>query len=137
VEPIVGAFASALVAAMATDTWQEARAAVIAMWHRFRAQRADETTKELGRTRDRVLAARAGPTDTKQALELVWQGRLQELLLDNPGMTAEFQSVLENTLIPMLTPAERSHIRQIIMTGSSHDTSTFNQVAGNQTNLWS
>jgi hypothetical protein len=134
VEPIVVAFGTALVAAMATDTWEEARSAVVALWRRACSPRqAKAVAQELGGLRERVLAARAaGQTDIERALERVWQGRLQELLLDNPDLASEFRAVMEQTMIPMLLAAERS---QINMFGSSHGTSTFNQVAGNQTNL--
>jgi hypothetical protein len=67
----------------------------------------------------------------------VWQGRVQELLLAEPGLAGELRRVLDQTLTPMLAPAEQARIGKIVMTGRSHDASTFNQVAGNQTNLWS
>lgn len=102
-DPIVVAFGTAMVGAMATDVWH-------------------------------LDARQAGRADTEQALTGVWQGRLQQLLLDDPGLAAELRRVLDNTLTPALTPAEQARIGTLIMTGSSHGSSTFNQVAGNQIN---
>jgi hypothetical protein len=83
--------------------------------------------------RGQVLDARqAGRADSELALAGVWQGRLQQLLLDEPAVAAELRQVLDDTLTPGLTPAEQARIGTIIVTGTSHDNSTFNQVAGNQ-----
>jgi len=85
--------------------------------------------------RGHVLDARqTGQADTEQALTGVWQGRLQQLLLDDPAVAPELRRVLDDTLTPMLTPAEQARIGTLIMMGSSHSSSTFNQVAGNQIN---
>jgi tetratricopeptide (TPR) repeat protein len=136
VDPIVEAFGAALVAAMATDTWKEAKAAVLALWHRVRPGREGEADAELERLRERVITAlQARQPGTGQALEGIWQGRLQELLLDDPGLAGQLQEVLDGVLVPMLVPAERSRISQMIMTGSVGDGGTVNQVAGDQYNI--
>jgi hypothetical protein len=62
----------------------------------------------------------------------VWQGRLQQLLLDEPAVAAELRRVLDEALTPVLTPVEQARIGTLVMQGSSRDSSTFNQVAGNQ-----
>jgi len=59
--------------------------------------------------------------------------RLQHLLRAEPALAAELQRVLEEVLTPALTPAEQTRIGTIIMTGSSHDSSTFTQI-GTQAN---
>jgi NB-ARC domain len=136
VDPIVVAFGTALVGAMATDVWQQACAGVVALWRRVHPQQADTVEADLEGLRGQVLDARqAGRADTEQALTGVWQGRLQQLLLDDPGLAAELRRVLDNTLTPALTPAEQARVGTLIMTGSSHGSSTFNQVAGNQYNV--
>ncbi|MEO7194968.1 MAG: hypothetical protein ABIZ05_09115, partial [Pseudonocardiaceae bacterium] len=56
------------------------------------------------------------------------------LLLDEPAVAVELRRVLDESLTPVLTPAEQSRVGAIIMTGTSHDSSTFNQVAGDQIN---
>lgn len=136
-EPLAVAFGTAVVAAMATETWQQARDAVAAVWRRARApQPADALNTELNRLRRQVLAARRdNRADQERALAGVWQGRLQELLLDDPGMAEQLQHVLDRVLNPMLVGAGPDRARPVLMTGSSHDTSTFNQVTGDQTNI--
>lgn len=133
-DPIVVAFGTALVEAMATDVWQRARAGVVALWRRVHPQQADTVEADLEGLRGRVLDARqAGRADTEQALTGVWQGRLQQLLLDEPAVATELRRVLDDTLTPALTSAEQARIGTIL-TGSSHDSSTLNQVVGNQIN---
>jgi hypothetical protein len=121
VEPIVLAFGSALVAAMATDTWQQARAAVVALWRRFRSAQESSVEWELDGLHKRILdARRTGQESTEAALTGIWQGRLQELVLDNPAMTSYLQHILDQTLIPMLEPAERARVGQIATTVGPH-----------------
>jgi len=135
VDPIVVAFGTALVGAMATDVWQQARASVVALWRRVHPQRAGTVEADLEGLRGQVLDARqAGRADIERALTGVWQGRLQQLLLDEPAVAAELRLVLDDTLTPMLVPAEQARIGTLIMMDSSHGSSTFNQVAGNQIN---
>ncbi|GIG88758.1 hypothetical protein [Plantactinospora endophytica] len=133
-DPVVAAFGSALVAAMATDTWQWARTAVAELWRR-RNSGAEAIDGELVTLRQRILDAReADRTDGERALAAVWQGRLQELLFDDPTLAAELQRILNETLLPMLAPADRARIGQITMSGESRDNSTFNQFVGDQHN---
>jgi hypothetical protein len=133
VDPIVVAFGTALVGAMATDMWQRARASVVTLWQRVHPHQAETVEADLEGLHTQVLDARqAGRTDIEQALTGVWQGRLQQLLLDDPTVAPELRQVLDDTLTPVLTPAEQARIGTLIMTGTSHDSSTFNQVAGNQ-----
>lgn len=132
-DPIVVAFGTALVGAMATDMWQRARTSLVTLWQRVHPQQIDTLETDLEDLRARVLDARhTGRADIEQALTGVWQGRLHQLLLDEPTLAAELRQVLETTLIPVLTPAEQARIGTLIMTGTSHDNSTFTQVAGNQ-----
>ncbi len=134
-DPIVVAFGTALVGAIATSTWQQVREAVTGLWRRGHPRRkADDIGIELDELREQVLLARRdGDTDTERALEGAWQVRLQQLLRADPAMADELRRVLEQVLTPALTPAEQTRIGTIIMTGSSHDSSTFTQI-GTQTN---
>ena len=135
IDPIVLAFGTALVGAIATDTWPRVREAVTGLWHRVhRQQKADDIGTELNELREQVLLARRdGDTDTERALEGAWQVRLQQLLRADPALAGELRRVLDQVLTPALTPAEQARVGTIIMTGSSHDSSTFTQI-GTQTN---
>jgi hypothetical protein len=138
-EPIVVAFGTALVAAMATDAWQQAREAVVALWRSVHTpKQADTIDADLDRLREQILAARSeDAASTEPAHAAVWRGRLQELLLDNPALAGEMRQILDEVLLPMLPPEQLARVGQAIMIGSSHDASTFNQVAGNQINIQS
>ena len=128
-DPFVLAFGTALVGAIATSTWQQVRDAVTGIWRRVRPHEADEIGAELDELREHTLQARrVGDTATETALEGAWQVKLQQLLRAEPALASELQRVLEEVLIPSLTPAERTRIGTIVMMGSSHDSSTFNQI---------
>jgi hypothetical protein len=134
-DPVVAAFGTALVGAIATDAWQQVRDAVTGLWRRVHPRREDNAIgAELDELREQVLVARHdGDNDTERALEGAWQLRLQQLLRADPALAAELQQVLDQVLTPALTPAEQGRVGTIIMTGSSHDSSTFTQV-GTQVN---
>ena len=134
-DPVVAAFGTALVGAIATDAWQQVREAVTGLWHRVHPRREDDSIgAELDELREQVLVARRdGDVDTERALEGAWQVRLAQLLRADPALAAELQRVLDQVLAPALTPAEQARVGAIIMTGSSHDSSTFTQI-GTQVN---
>jgi len=134
-DPIVLAFGTALVGAIATDSWQQVRDAVTGLWHRVHPQQgAGEIGSELDELREFVLQARRdGDAGAENAVSGVWQVKLHQLLRADQSLAAELQRVLDQVLTPALTPAEQTEIGTIIMTGSSHDSSTFYQI-GTQIN---
>ena len=134
-DPILAAFGTALVGAIATDTWQQVREAVIGLWRQVHLGREDDSIgAELDELREQVLAARRdGDAGAERALEGAWQVRLQRLLRADPALAAELQRVLDQVLTPALTPAGQAPVGTITMTGSSHDSSTFTQI-GTQVN---
>jgi hypothetical protein len=135
VDPMVAAFGTALVGAIATDAWQQVRGAVTGLWRRVHpAREGDGIGAELDELREQVLVARRdGDVGTERALEGAWQLRLAQLLGADPALAAELRRVLDQVLTPTLTPAEQARVGTIIMTGSSHDSSTFTQI-GSQVN---
>jgi hypothetical protein len=129
-DAVVLAFGPALVGAIATDTWQQAREAVTRLWRRVHPRhKADSIGAELDELREEVLLARRScDTETERALEGAWQLRLQQLLRADPALATELRLVLDQVLIPALTPAEQTRVGTIIMRGSSHGSSTFTQI---------
>ena len=121
--------------AIATDAWQQVREAVADLWRRVHPRRADDGIgAELEELREQVLAARRdGDAGTERALEGAWQVQLAQLLRADPALAGELRRVLDQVLTPALSPAEQARIGTIIMTGSSHDSSTFTQI-GTQVN---
>lgn len=133
-DQIVVVAGTALIEAIVSDTWQKVREAVTGLWRRVHPHEADGIGTELDQLREEILhARREGDTDTERALQGAWQVKLQQLLRADPALGVELQRVLDQVLMPALPPAEQARIGHIIMTGSSHDSSTFTQI-GNQAN---
>lgn len=127
-DPIVLAAGTALVSAMATDGWQQARAATVALWRRIHPDHADPIGAELDVLRTSVLAAReAADEDTEQALAGTWRLHLQQLLRAEPdaapdaGPSAELRRLLDEHLAPVLAADERSRLGSIVMTVEARD----------------
>jgi len=134
-DPVVAAFGTALVGAIATDAWQQIHEAVTGLWRRGHLwHKADDIGTELDELREQVLLARRdGDIATQGVLEGAWQVRVQQLLRADPALAAELRRILDQVLVPALAPAEQTRIGTIIMTGSSHDSSAFTQI-GTQIN---
>jgi hypothetical protein len=97
-------------------------------------QQADDVEAELGELREQVLAARRDKdVGTEKALEGAWQVKAHQLVRADASVAEELRRVLDEVLTPALAPAEQARVGQIIMTGSSHDSSTFTQI-GTQVN---
>ncbi|MET8518199.1 hypothetical protein [Streptomyces sp. NPDC005077] len=121
-DPIVLAAGTALVSAMATDAWQQARGATVALWRRIHPEQADHMGAELEALRARVLAARErGDEDTEQALAGTWRLHLQQLLLDDPNLATELQRLLDEQFTPALPPGEQTRIQSLVMRAEARD----------------
>jgi hypothetical protein len=133
-DPIVQAAGTALVQAIASDAWQQVKRAITGLWHRAHPGCAVEVGGDMDELRRQVLQARAdGDVGTERALEGAWQVRLQELLRADPMLAGDLQQVLDQVLTPALPAAGQARIGTILMTGTSHDSSTFTQI-GTQIN---
>lgn len=108
-DPVVLAAGTALVSAMATDAWQQARNAAVTVWRRASPQRAEAVGADLEVVRAQVLAARAREDeDTEQALAGSWRIQLQQLLDEDPGLADELQRLLDDHLVPATRHDERT-----------------------------
>jgi hypothetical protein len=95
-EPIVIAFGTALVGAIATGTWQQVREAVTGLRRRAHPQQVGEIGAELDDLREQVLRTRRdGDANTENDLEGVWRLRLQKLLRVDPAQAAELRRILD------------------------------------------
>jgi hypothetical protein len=66
------------------------------------------------------VAAQAGDdAGAVSALAASWDQRLRKLMETDPDVTAELQAVLEDVLMPVLGPADRRQVANIIMTASA------------------
>lgn len=114
-DPIVVAAGTALVSAMAADTWEQARRLTVEWWRKVYPRDADEVDLELEAAHTQVLAARAdGDDEIEHALVGTWRLRLQRLLDENPTLRPELQRLLNERLASALPETERNRIQQII-----------------------
>jgi hypothetical protein len=114
-DPIVLAAATALVAAMATDAWQQTRTAVLAWWRKNHPRHFRDISRELESTYLKVLAARdRGDGNLQQALTSAWQVRFQQVVDANPDVRQEIRRLLDEHLAPVLPPIDQNQVRQII-----------------------
>ncbi|MGY3201015.1 hypothetical protein ACVW19_001530 [Streptomyces sp. TE5632] len=123
-DPITMALGTALVSAMATDTWKQAKDALVAMWRRGRPETAEAVGRELEVLRPQVVSAREDEdTATEEALAGMWRLRLQEFLSEHPALSAEMRTVLEERIVPTLEPDEQDQVRSIVVKTETHDQS--------------
>ncbi|WP_405537917.1 hypothetical protein OG787_35160 [Streptomyces sp. NBC_00075] len=120
-DPLAVAVGTALVGAMATDSWQQAKRALVALWRRVRPEaEVDTVGAEFGQARTRLLAALEGGaapgaapgvdsgvtsgavSGVVAALETDWQFRLHLLLREHPDLAGELRRVLDAELTPLL-----------------------------------
>lgn len=112
---------SAVVAAMATDAWQQARDGVVALWRRVHPERADQVGRDLEALRAQVLEARdTQDSDTEQALEGMWRLQLQALLRQDPQAASELRRLLDDRLAPALDPGTRERVYVVIQNSTVH-----------------
>ncbi|MFD0340326.1 hypothetical protein ACFVH0_16860 [Streptomyces sp. NPDC127117] len=121
-DPIVSATGTALVSAMAADSWQQVRTATTALWRRLHPEQADEIAAELGTLHAGILNAREQQDhDIEEALTGVWRLRLQHLHVDEPSGVGELRRLLEEHLAPALPPDEQRGVQSIVMKAEARD----------------
>jgi hypothetical protein len=113
-DPLVLAAASAVVTAMATDGWQQAREAVGGLWRRSRPGHVPAIETDLDETRAEVIAARAvGDCAVEEGLVADWERKLRRLLDADPSLGIELRRVLDEELAPLLTPGEQARLMNV------------------------
>ncbi|MFF2250347.1 hypothetical protein [Streptomyces sp. NPDC058142] len=132
-DPVVMTAGTALVSAMATDAWQQARSSAVALWRRVHPQRVPAIEEELAEVRAEVLAAReTGDTEAEAGLVADWQRRLRRLLRDDPALAGELRRVLDEELSPLLSNVEAARIANVEMHARASGSARIYQAAGNQ-----
>lgn len=112
---LAGTFSSAVVAAMATDAWQETRTRVVEIWRRFQPERADATGRLLEENRTELLGISG---ESRSDLELLlidrWRLRLFDLIQIDPTVS--------EILVAMLAGQQTSGAK-VNQVARSHDSS--------------
>ncbi|MGW1712897.1 hypothetical protein [Streptomyces sp. NPDC002156] len=114
-EPLALAVGTALVSAMATDAWQQARSALTALLRRVRPEQAEQIDVDYTTARDRLLAAlEAGADGIAPALETDWQFRVHLMLREHPEIAGELRRVLDAELTPLLPGNEQARVGTVM-----------------------
>jgi hypothetical protein len=95
---------NAIIAAIATDSWERVRASVVQLWRQIYPHRADAIDAVLTETRDElVLALEQGNAVARDELAAEWQRRIRSLLAAREDAAPEVQRLLDQVLTPILT----------------------------------
>lgn len=121
-DPIAMAAGTALVSAMATDSWQQVRTAFAAWWSQVRPDQEEAVAEALTESQSQLMAARrAQDVDTERILANSWQLRLQQLLRDDPTFADELRGLLDEVIKPALTAQEQASVASLMnATASGH-----------------
>ncbi|MFE2264439.1 hypothetical protein [Streptomyces griseosporeus] len=102
-DPLVATAGTAVVAAMATDAWQQARTAVLQLWRRTHPERVPAIEGELAEVREDVLTARTHQdAEAEERLVENWRQRLERLVRTDPALVSELQRLVNEELVPLL-----------------------------------
>jgi hypothetical protein len=127
-DPIAMAAGTAVVSAMATSAWEQARDAVLALWRRVYPDKAGQVSEDLQVLRAEVVKARSdGDASAEQALAGAWQTGLQRMIRQDPSLTVEVLRLLQEHLLPLLSAGEQTRVRSIIQRASATGHSTIYQ----------
>lgn len=132
-DPIVIAAGTALVSAMASDAWTQARTGMVTLWRHNHAQTTAVMEADLDTLRSQVIQAREnGDADTESALEGAWQLRLHEALKEDPAMALDLKRFLDDDLLPILTSSEQTRIRDVSLRARTSGSSRAYQAGRDQ-----
>jgi len=98
---------AAVVRALTTDAWENARDAVVRLWHRADPRLAEAVETELPEVRAHARAARAiDDGQAEQELVRRWQDLFFGLLATHPELARELRRLLDDELDPMLSDSQ-------------------------------
>jgi ATP-dependent helicase YprA (DUF1998 family) len=107
VDPVIVTAGTALVAAVATDAWQQARAAALDLW-RWHPERVPAVEGEPAEVREEVLRARRNQDgQAEEELAQYWRRRPARLVDGDPEPARELRRVLDERLYPVLPEEHR------------------------------
>ncbi|MFJ4684735.1 hypothetical protein [Streptomyces sp. NPDC088789] len=94
---LAGTAGGAVVTAMVTDGWQQARSGVVDLWRRFRPEAVDLVEQDFDSSRIDITSADDEALDvTQAAMTTLWQGHVLALLQRNPQAVAELRTLLSS-----------------------------------------
>lgn len=124
--------ATTLVRLMATDGWDQVKAAVVSMWRRAHPERAETVEADLAAARLEVLTS--SEADDEQAeLDLIseWRSRLQRLVIGDPELQQELRRLIEE-FRPAAAEVEATRIGSVKMQAKATGHGRVYQAGGDQ-----
>jgi hypothetical protein len=124
-----------VVAAMATDAYQQAKDAVVSVWRRLIPFGADGVEAHLEEAHTAVVAAREqGDEVTEQNLGVLWQRHLQTLFTADPGAAVELRAALieAGAVVPAAPAGVESHHGDRHLEAKATGNATVYQAGNNQ-----
>ncbi|MFC4010130.1 hypothetical protein ACFOY2_23075 [Nonomuraea purpurea] len=100
-DPFMVAAGSAVVGAMASEGWNDARTAIAALWRKAHPERVPAIEADLEEVRAEVLAARkAEDRQTEEELAVEWRRRLGRLIAADPKAAEELRRIVDGLTPP-------------------------------------
>lgn len=119
---------------MATDGWQRTKDLVVKLWSRHDATESEAIGRELDAAQEIVVAAHEeDDSEAANAVTAIWQLRFRELVRTDPALAEELRRVLNDELLPVLEPEERSRVGSIVMRANASDNARVYQSARDMT----
>lgn len=119
------AAASALVTSMATDGWEQVKAALVSLWRRRYPEQADAVGADLSAARSGVIAARAvGDEPSESELLTEWRSRLRRLVMGDEALQEELRRFAEGFRHLLSEPEGEG---QVVMQAEVHGPGQVNQ----------
>ncbi|TPQ20640.1 hypothetical protein [Streptomyces sporangiiformans] len=87
--------ASALVGAMVTDAWAQAKEQIVELWRRHRPVQAEAVEGELDVSQGELSARSAADELLRARIEGRWQGRLERLLEESSEAAADLRQATD------------------------------------------
>ncbi len=113
----LAATGSAVVKVLASDRWQQAKAALVRLWQNEGPEQRSAVSEEIDATRESVLAARdCDDEEAEHKLVAQWHRRLSGLAGKSPRAGAEIETVLNEDLRPLLSSPDQEGILTIQQT---------------------
>jgi NAD(P)-dependent dehydrogenase (short-subunit alcohol dehydrogenase family) len=114
---ILAAAGRAVVKALATDGWQQARAALVRLWRHEDPEQVSAVDEEIQATRESALAAMDLDDDeAERRLAAQWHRRFSALASRAPWVGDEIEATLNKYLRPLLSSPDQEGITTIQQT---------------------
>lgn len=130
---LASAAATAVVKALTTTMWEQARAAIGALWRRAHPDRAEAVEAEIADTREQLVQAQQVDDNQAEAdLVAEWRSRLRRLLAADPSLADGLRQLVEHLKAAQPEASGGVHIGCVNMQAEASDHGRVYQTLGDQ-----